>query len=65
MEDLDALQLYLRGKTIEPSHSATGWAECKTKIAKKIEKIDFRDRWEQKKMFHFSLARIQEMEEWL
>lgn len=65
MEDLVSLQQYLRDKTIEPSHTATGWAECKAKIARKVEKIDFRDRWEQKKMFHFSLARIQEMEEWL
>ena len=65
MEDLDTLQLYLRNKDIEPSHTANGWEACKEKIAKRVDKIDFRKRWEQKKMFHFSLARIQEMEEWL
>lgn len=64
-EDLDALQQYLRDQIIEPSHTATGWIECKAKIAKKVADIDFRKRWEQKKMFHFSLARIQEIEEWL
>ncbi len=64
-EDLDTLQQYLRDKNIEPSHNATGWAACKTKIAQKIRKIDFHERWEQKKMFHFSLAKIQEMEAWL
>ena len=62
IEDLDDLQQYLRTKEIEPSHNATGWEICKKKIAKKIQDISFRDRWEQKKMFHFSLARIQEME---
>lgn len=65
IEDLDDLQQYLRTKEIEPSHNATGWAICKIKIAQKIQDISFRDRWEQKKMFHFSLARIQEMEAWL
>ena len=65
MEDLDTLQQYLRDKDIEPSHNATGWAECKEKIHRRIGEIDFRDRWQQKKMFHFSLARIQEMEAWL
>ena len=64
-DDLDTLQQYLRNKDIEPSHNATGWAACKLKITKKIQKIDFRERWEQKKMFHFSLAKIQEMEAWL
>lgn len=64
-EDLDTLQQYLRDKVIEPSHSATGWAACKAKITKRIEAINFRERWEEKKMFHFSLARIQEMEAWL
>lgn len=64
-DDLDALQKYLRDKNIEPSHNATGWTICKTKIVKKIQEIDLRERWEQKKMFHFSLARIQEMEAWL
>ena len=65
MEDLDDLQQYLRDKDIEPSHNATGWAACKAKIRRRIEGIDFRDRWKQKKMFYFSLARIQEMEVWL
>jgi hypothetical protein len=64
-EDLDTLQQYLRDKAIEPNHNAKGWDACKTKIAKRIDAIKFRERWEQKKMFHFSLARIQEMEEWL
>ena len=65
MEDLEILQQYLRDKNIEPAHTANGWEACKEKIAKRVEKIDFRRRWEQKKMFHFSLARIQEMEAWL
>lgn len=64
-EGLDILQEYLRDKVIEPSHNATGWEACKTKIQRHVEEIDFRERWEQKKMFHFSLARIQEMEAWL
>ncbi len=64
-EDLDTLQQYLRDKNIEPSHKVTGWEICKETIANKIQKIDFRERWEQKKMFHFSLAKIQEMEAWL
>lgn len=64
-EDLDTLQQYLRDKNIEPSHNATGWAACKTKITKKIQEIDLLERWEQKKMFHFSLAKIQKMEAWL
>lgn len=65
MEDLDTLQQHLRDKDIEPSHNATGWAECKAKIQRYIGEINFRDRWQQKKMFHFSLARIQEMKAWL
>lgn len=64
-EDLDTLQQYLREKVVEPSHNATGWEACKAKITKRIEAINLRERWEQKKMFHFSLARIQEMEAWL
>ena len=64
-EDLDTLQQYLRDIDIEPSHNATGWSSCKAKIARRIGEINFSDRWEQKKMFHFSLARIQEMEAWL
>lgn len=64
-EDLDTLQQYLRDKVIEPSHNAMGWAACKAKITKRIEAISFRERWEHKKMFHFSLARIQELEAWL
>lgn len=65
MEDLDELQRYLKNKTIEPSHTATGWAECKAKIVTKVAKINLRERWGQRRMFHFSLARIQEMENWL
>lgn len=64
-EDLETLQQYLRDKDIEPSHNANGWAECKAKIQKRVGKINLKERWEQKKMFHFPLARIQEMEEWL
>lgn len=64
-EDLDMLQQYLEGKVIEPSQNATGWEICKAKIAKRIETINFRERWEQKKMFYFSLSRIKEMDAWL
>lgn len=64
-EDLDTLQQYLRDKVVEPSHSVTGWSECKAKIANKINRIDFRERWEQRRMFHFTLSRIQELEGWL
>lgn len=64
-EDLDTLQQYLRDKDIDPSHNATGWEACKAKIQRRIGEIDLRERWEQKKMFHFTLARIQEMEAWL
>lgn len=64
-DDLDALQQYLRDKVVEPCHSVTGWSECKVKIANKINRIDFRERWEQKRMFHFTLSRIQELEGWL
>lgn len=64
-EDLNDLQRYLRTKKIAPSHTATGWTKCKDKIARKLANIDFCKRWEQKKMFYFSLARIQEIEKWL
>ena len=64
-EDLDTLQQYLRDKDIEPSHNVTGWAECKAKIQKRVGMIDLKERWKQKKMFHFPLTRIQEMEVWL
>ena len=64
-EDLNDLQRYLRTKKIVPSHTATGWTKCKDKIARKLANIDFCKRWEQKKMFYFSLARIQEIEKWL
>ena len=64
-EDLEILQQYLRDKVIEPSHNVTGWEICKERIANRIGAIKFCERWEQKKMFHFSLGRIQEMEAWL
>lgn len=65
MGDLDDLTQYLYDSSIEPYTGLKDCANVKSKITKRIEKIDFKQRWKEHKMYAFSLQRIREMEEWL
>ena len=64
-EDLDDLTLYLYGCSIEPYAGLMDCANIKSKLSKRIGKIDIKQRWKERKMYTFSLQRLQEMEEWL
>lgn len=61
MDDLDEIQSYLRSKSFEPSHSATGWEICKKRITDKINSIDFQKSWREKKIYYFSMERHLEL----
>ena len=65
IEDLDELTLYLHGCSIEPYAGLMDCANIKSKLSKRIGKIDIKQRWEERKMYTFSLQRLQEMEKWL
>ena len=64
-EDLDELTIYLKEHPIEPYAGLKDCANVKAKLVKRISSIDFKQRWRERKMFSFSLQRIQEIEEWL
>ena len=64
-EELDELTSYLKSHTIEPYMGLKDCANIKTKVAKNISNIDFKQRWQNRKMFSFKLQRIKEMEAWL
>jgi hypothetical protein len=65
IEDLDELTLYLYGCSIDPYAGLIDCANIKSKLSKRIGKIDIKQRWKERKMYTFSLQRLQEMEEWL
>ena len=64
-EELEELTTYLKSHTIEPYIGLKDCVNIKTKIAKRISNIDFKQRWQNRKMFSFKLQRIKEMEAWL
>jgi hypothetical protein len=64
-EDLDDLTSHLSRCSIEPYSGLKDYANIKAKITKRIKNIDFRQRWQERKMYSFSLQRIQEIEKWL
>lgn len=64
-EDLDELTIYLKEHPIEPYAGLKDCTNVKAKLVKRISSIDFKQRWQERKMFSFSLQRIQEIEEWL
>lgn len=65
LEDLDDLTLYLHGCSIDPYAGLMDCANIRSKLSKRIGKIDIKQRWKERKMYTFSLQRLQEMEEWL
>ena len=65
IEDLDDLTQYLHGCPIDPYAGLMDCANIKSKLSKRIGKIDIKQRWKERKMYTFSLRRLQEMEEWL
>lgn len=64
-EDLDELTTYLKGHPIEPYAGLKDYANVKAKLVKRISNIDFNHRWRERKMFSFSIQRIQEIKKWL
>lgn len=65
LEDLDDLTSHLKSCSLEPYTGLKDCANVKSKIYKRIKKIDFKQRWQERKMYTFSLQRIHEMEGWL
>lgn len=65
LEELDELTRHLRDHAIEPYTGLRDRANVKRKIAKRISNIDFKQRWQERKMFKFTMQRMQELEEWL
>lgn len=65
LEDLDDLTLYLHGCSIDPYAGLMDCANIRSKLSKRIGKIDIKQRWKERRMYTFSLQRLQEMEEWL
>lgn len=64
-EDLDELTTYLKEHPIEPYAGLKDYAKVKAKLVKRISSIDFNHRWRERKMFSFSIQRIQEIKKWL
>lgn len=65
IEDLDELTQYLYGCSIDPYAGLIDCSNIKLRLAKRIGKIDIKQRWKERKMYTFSLQRLKEMEEWL
>ena len=65
MEVLNELTKHLNEKTDTINNlpiKLTGRDKLIEKIQKRIKKIDFRTRWEEKKMYKFSLQRLFELQ---
>ena len=65
MEDLDLLTDYLHKHSVNPYIGLKDRANIIANLSKRIQKINFTDRWKTRKMFSFSLQRVQELEKWL
>lgn len=64
-EDLKELTNYLKESPIELYKGLKDYENVKAKLSKRILSIDFQQRWNERKMYSFSLQRIQEIEKWL
>jgi len=65
LDELDELTKYLQTHPIAPYVGLKDNANIKDKLSKRIAKIDFKQRWNERKMFTFSLQRINEIEKWI
>ena len=65
IEEFDELTQRLRQHAIEPYAGLRDRDNLKRKISKRISQIDFKQRWQERKMFKFTMQRMQELEEWL
>ena len=62
---LDQLTAELRGFAINPYNKLQGNAALVGRLQAKVNRIDFKQRWIDRKLRHYPLTRIQEMEGWL
>ena len=63
--ELDELTNYLQNHAIEPYNGLRDSADVRTKISKRFLTIDFKQRWKDRKMYKFSMQRMQEIDAWL
>jgi len=63
--DLQELTVYLHSKTIKPYAGLKDAAEVERCIMKRVQRIDFEQRWKDRKMYIIPLSRLQEINEWL
>ena len=64
-DDLDELTSYLRNKEIKLYAKLNHTDRVKLKIVQKLNKIDFKKSWKQRKTFSLSLNRLKDLETWL
>ena len=64
-DELDELTNYLQNHAIEPYNGLRDSADVKTKISRRFLTIDFKQRWKDRKMYKFSMQRMQEIDAWL
>ena len=69
LSELDHFTQLLHQHPISPNHGSFSNSAERQKfiiaLQKRIAKIDFKQRWEERKMFKFSMARISEISSWL
>lgn len=68
-DSITSLDDYLHHKPLNPYRNAfptdQEYEAFKTKLGKKIDKINMKDRWEQRKMYEYPVKRIIEIQKWL
>ncbi len=62
---LQSITDYLRQKTIQPYYLLKDPEHIKEVLAKKLDKVDFVQRWETRKTYKFSIERLNEIGRWL
>ena len=66
---INSLNDYLHRKELKPYRkdfaTEEEYNQFKTNLKAKIDKIDMKERWEQRKMYEFPIKRILEMQKWL
>lgn len=64
LSGLDELTEYLHGKTVRPFAKTLG-EHFDTMARERIDAIDFRQRWEERKIYRFSTTELNNMRKWL
>ena len=65
IDDLDELTSYLQNKEIKLYAKLSNENRVKFKIAQKLNKVDLKNSWKQRKTFSLSLNRLKDLETWL